>query len=344
MELNIAADGLTELYDGGIDSVVDIVFVHGLRGNPRTTWEAVYKEDDEEFKVYWPAELLPKTIKESRIFSFGYLTEFATFYPILPEPVSHTKIDHHSTSLILKLGNYRRVSKTSNRPIIFVAHSLGGLVVANALAGKYETDAQGKGVVDHTYGALFLGTPFKGSAKAPWATMARQVFAWMGGDTNDQTINDLDKRSKKLQSISVDFHMLLQSRLASKELKPIQIACFFEEIATIKKKKNVGLIVTADSATLVGYPQIGINANHTAMCRYVSADTTAYQLVTGKIKEMIDNFSKSTDEVMKNGTTVANVTMGNNNLNLGGYLTGVIMGTTENAVNLNLNNNVRIIS
>jgi len=246
--------------------------------------------------------------------------------------------------LILKLGNYRRDTQTSTRPIIFVAHSLGGLVVANSLAAKYNTDAQGKEVVDCTYGTIFLGTPFKGSDKAPWAEVARRLLS-MFGDSTDQTIKDLDKRSKKLQQISIDFHMVLQQRLSAKDLKPIQVACFFEEIKTSKTwwriKKDLGHIVTADSATLVGYKQVGINADHVTMCRYPNAETSGYKLVTGKIKEMIANFKKSTDQLKREGGTVitfGDVNMGDNAVNIGGYISGIIMGTTENAVNMSLVN------
>ncbi|KAL5403903.1 hypothetical protein PMIN03_009532 [Paraphaeosphaeria minitans] len=72
----IIPDGLNQLHDAGPGAKVDIIFVHGLRGNPQDTWAACDADGD---RVYWPKELLPATIPESRIFSFGYPTEFATF-------------------------------------------------------------------------------------------------------------------------------------------------------------------------------------------------------------------------------------------------------------------------
>ncbi|KAF2265052.1 SesB protein [Lojkania enalia] len=296
MAPKISPDDLNLLYDGGNESVVDIVFVHGLRGHPRKTWEAQDPENPDEL-VFWPQDLLPETIKNSRIFSFGYATQFVTFYGINTEPINHTSIDHHSASLILKFGNVRRDTQTPTRPIIFVAHSLGGLVVANSLVGKYGTDAQGQEVINHTYGTVFFGTPFKSSDKAPVAEIARKVLK-MFGDTNDQTIRDLDKRSEKLQKISNDFHSLLEERLSSNDLKPIQVACFFEEIKTTRTffkvfEKDLGHIVTADSATLAGCKQFGINATHQMMCRFSNVENAGYKLVTGKIKEMISNFNKS---------------------------------------------------
>jgi len=246
--------------------------------------------------------------------------------------------------LIQKLGNFRRDTSTSSRPILFVCHSLGGLVVSNALSSKYDGDDQGQKVIDHTCGTIFLGTPFKGSSKATWAEMGRRVLDWVG-DTNASTIQDLNQRSEKLQQISIKFQLLVQSRATSSSLKPIQVACFFEAMKTkrslLNVKKDLGFIVTAASATLVGYKEVGIDADHVGMCRFYSEDQAGYKLVTGKIKEMIANLEKSNAELTKEGQTVVNigdVNMGRENLNIGGFIMGVVVGTTENAVNNTLNN------
>lgn len=342
MEDKVISDGLNLLYNGGNETVVDIVFVHGLRGNPKTTWEGFDQETEEQ--VFWPKSLLPGSVKESRIFTFGYPTDFVTFYGINTEPVTHTSIDHHSASLISQLGNFRRETQKSTQPIIFVAHSLGGLVVANSLIAKYDTDAQGQEVVDHTCGAIFLGTPFKGSEKAPWAELVRRSLK-MFGDSNNQTIKDLDKRSEKLRAISNDFHLLLSRRLSSESLKPIQVACFFEEIETTKTlflgvQKGLGLIVTQDSATLAGCKPVGINATHQTMCRFANVNTTGYKLVVGKIQEMIKNFMKSNKQLKEEGKTVIiieDVTQ-KDIINIQGFVNNVIVADRENGVNQTINN------
>lgn len=67
--------------------------------------------------------------------------------------------------------------KNENRPIIFLAHSLGGLVVAKALtlvkSRPEETDRFR--LYECFAGAMFFGTPFRG---APLATKAVLLAAY----------------------------------------------------------------------------------------------------------------------------------------------------------------------
>lgn len=136
--------------------------------------------------------------------------------------------------------------------------------MANGLASLSGSNEQRQEVISSTCGTIFLGTPFKGSDKAAWAGLAEKIFGMLS-DSNDQIIKDLDTKSTKLQQISSDFHLLLQQRYESKELNPIQVACFFETKLTMyKKKKDLGLIVTRQSAAIAGHQPMPIHADHRA--------------------------------------------------------------------------------
>lgn len=178
-----------------------------------------------------------------------------------------------------------------------MAHSLGGLVVANGLSSQAGSNEQRQEVVANTCGTIFLGTPFKGSEKAVWAKLAER-FLGLFGDSNEQTIKDLDKRSMKLQQISEDFHKVLRQRYDSSQLNPIQVACFFETTTTTKTiwktKKDLGLIVTKQSATLAGDDGMPVNADHCAMCRFSNTQIAGYVDITETIKLMVENWGKKT--------------------------------------------------
>lgn len=76
----------------------------------------------------WPRDLLPKKIPRARILTFGY---DADVYHFWSKPASENTIKDHGNNLTASLVGLRLENdKTATRPIIFVAHSLGGLVCA----------------------------------------------------------------------------------------------------------------------------------------------------------------------------------------------------------------------
>jgi hypothetical protein len=64
---------VTEVYTHP-DAKVDIVFVHGLNGDPRRSWTA-------KNGTFWPTQLLPTSLKSSqaRILTYGYNADVWTF-------------------------------------------------------------------------------------------------------------------------------------------------------------------------------------------------------------------------------------------------------------------------
>lgn len=111
--------GLTVLYPENDDSaaLVDIITVHGLSGHPSNTWTNF------DTQHYWPSKSLPGDIPKSRIMAFGYNTSTSPF------STSTAIISDIAKQLISHLINKRRTEAQKQRPIIFVAHSLGGIVI-----------------------------------------------------------------------------------------------------------------------------------------------------------------------------------------------------------------------
>lgn len=94
------------------------MFLHGLTGNRETTWT------NKSTGVFWPAHLLKIDVPNTRIVTFGYDADIAHFWGT----ACQNCIRNHAVNLANALAQLRERTKTEGRPIVFVAHSLGGLV------------------------------------------------------------------------------------------------------------------------------------------------------------------------------------------------------------------------
>lgn len=72
--------------------------------------------------VYWPRDLLPDDCPEARIITWGYDTVVTHGYS---RATSKNNIFAHAKDLLFSLNRER----SQDTPIIFVAHSLGGIIV-----------------------------------------------------------------------------------------------------------------------------------------------------------------------------------------------------------------------
>ncbi|KAG8846226.1 hypothetical protein FRB91_001059, partial [Serendipita sp. 411] len=107
--------GFIELSPGQ-DPIVDIISIHGLDGHREQSWTA----DD---GTMWLRDLLPEDIPNARILSYGYDADTRSF-----SRTSTQNIFRHAEAFAEDLSRLRRTAD-SKRPIIFLAHSLGGIIL-----------------------------------------------------------------------------------------------------------------------------------------------------------------------------------------------------------------------
>jgi hypothetical protein len=97
---------------------VDIVAIHGLNGHYQRTWSAIAPDGSQ---VNWLKDFLPKQIPNARIMSYGYnsAVQFSK---------SVAAIATFAEQLLEDLISWRTSVIEQNRPLIFICHSLGGIV------------------------------------------------------------------------------------------------------------------------------------------------------------------------------------------------------------------------
>ena len=213
-------NGINMLYEGGADASVDIVFVHGLTGNAYNTW--LYK--DKGTMLHWPSELLKQDLPDARIMSFGYNADIVNLW----NPKSHSPLTGHAENMVGALVRKRERTDTEDRKILFVGHSLGGLVIEHALShSRKSVEKFLRKIEQFTVGIVFLGVPHCGADLGAWESFGTQL-ANIVKRPNQDLLGVLKPGSEMLRLVENDFHKIL--RLRKDEESEISITCFYEEL------------------------------------------------------------------------------------------------------------------
>ncbi|OTA52497.1 ribonuclease-like protein p/mrp subunit [Hypoxylon sp. EC38] len=266
---------ITVVFEGE-DAVVDIVAVHGLNGDAFETFTASHTGR------FWlgDSDMLQQDLRgRCRILTFSYSASVASVFG----QASSDTILNHATTLVAELVANREVNRALERPIIFVCHSLGGIIVKRALL--YSASRTGK-KIEHihsiyvsTFGILFFGTPHQGSKAAHLATIAQRMTDALVPsrivDTKSHLLSNLREGSEVLRDITDNFVPIMERFRV----------CFFWE----QEKTDLGYkwdyIVTESSAApiLDNTDRAGIRRNHRNICRFASRNSPGYTLVVATI-------------------------------------------------------------
>ena len=131
----------------------DVIFVHGLGGHARGTWHPQEKHGGDNFWPTW----LGEDLKDVGVWSLGYEVE-----PFKWKGNSMPLADR-ATNILDLLDSYG----IGERPLIFITHSLGGLLVKQMLRNARDY-GKWNAIASQTKGIVFLSTPHSGSDMASW--------------------------------------------------------------------------------------------------------------------------------------------------------------------------------
>ncbi|KAL2438366.1 hypothetical protein ABEF95_007852 [Exophiala dermatitidis] len=118
----------------------------------------------------------------------------------------------YSQDFLQHLADQREGEGTIRRPIFFVVHSLGGIVLKSALVDANLSDKSEvkKGIKLSTFGILFLGTPHEGSDAVPLGLHALRI-AGVYYNTNDSAVKELGAHSQWLEHQTNQFNTIRDS-------------------------------------------------------------------------------------------------------------------------------------
>ncbi|CZR53779.1 uncharacterized protein PAC_03660 [Phialocephala subalpina] len=248
---------------------LDIIAVHGLNGDPLRTWT------EPKSQKLWLRDFLPLDLPGSRVMSFGYNAT-----PAFENTTAG--IREHARTLLTTLIEIREESNDDNRPLVFIGHSLGGLVIKQALI-LAQDETFYMSIYNNLQGVIFFGTPHQGSGLAAYATVLTRIPLILANKPSPKLLEALRRDSDALKKLTDAFRKHHGG-------KPYNIVTFYET-RTMKGMKN--LIVERSSALLTPpnevptfEEQIPADATHRDMCRFSSRENAIYKTTLRSIKRL----------------------------------------------------------
>ena len=230
-----------------------LFFLHGLGGDQKLTWTA--RPD-----AFWPS-WLAEMFFDISVFSVGYEASPSAWLGSTM-PISDRAMQ------LLALFEARRLLRG---PMIFVVHSLGGLVVKEMIriAETYQNKAW-QIVARQTLGVVFLATPHSGSRIPNYLSSLGRMLRL------SVSVRELEANAAPLRDLNLWYRNNAR-RLA------IQTRVFFET-----RQTNGVRIVDEASADLgiEGVFPIPVEADHITICKLDTRDTLVFSSVANFVREL----------------------------------------------------------
>jgi pimeloyl-ACP methyl ester carboxylesterase len=227
----------------------DIVLVHGFNGHYLETWQS-------NLGTFWPAWLL-ESIPNCRVLVVSYHAPLGVSEGPLFENISR--------GVLTALDN----ANVGSAPIVFICHSLGGLIVKRVL--EIVADEKLGNIRDVTRAVVFFSTPHGGSNLANFASVfgENRLLKHLRDGVGEGPLDEFQQRfSAKIKS--------------SVESGALHIFNFYEE-------KRVGRIRVVNPETarrgfehLSSYP---VPANHIWMVKFPRRQNQTYRKLCRMINE-----------------------------------------------------------
>ncbi|XP_066472198.1 protein SERAC1 [Tiliqua scincoides] len=244
----------------------DILFVHGLLGAAFKTWRqqdqsAAEKEVDaeEDYSECWPKTWLASDCPTLRIISVEYDTHLSDWKTKCPVEGYRESIAYRSTELLKKL----RAAGVGDRPLIWMSHSMGGLLVKKMLLDASK-DPEMDSIVNNTQGIVFYSVPHHGSRLAEYSLNIRFLLF------PSVEVKELSKDSPALKALNDDFVSFAKD-------KNLPVLSFAETLPTRVGRMLSLLVVPVESADLGIGELIPVDVSHLNICKPKNKDSFLYQ-------------------------------------------------------------------
>ncbi|VDK47707.1 unnamed protein product [Cylicostephanus goldi] len=247
-----------ELFLPDKEPLVDIVLIHGLRGGVAYTW----RQKDHSSNVVsncWPKDWLHLDIAEPmRILGLDYPSYLMHFTGTMESlEVRANRFEHQL-----------QAAGVGKRPIIFICHSLGGLLAKRLLLDLPNLAAK-------TVGILFIATPHRGSPIAAWG------YSILHPSQDVLLLFEENAVNKKLNE---DF-------VSISDKVPVIVSMVETKLSNLIGRAR-GIVVPTQSAVYERGAVYHIEEAHHNVCKPSERSSPAYGVVLNFIRDSIQEAKK----------------------------------------------------
>ncbi|KAM9798641.1 protein SERAC1 [Neosynchiropus ocellatus] len=259
----------------------DVLFIHGILGAAFKTWrqrdrEALEDEQESgssnDYAECWPKSWLAADCPNLRVLSVEYDSHLSDWVAKCPVENQRKSLAFRSQELLKKL----KMAGIGERPLIWVAHSMGGLLVKKMLQDA-SADPEMQALLKNTKGVLFYSVPHHGTFMAEYSINVRYLLF------PSIEVRELCKDSPALRDLNESFLNIAKE-------KQIPVLSFSETLPTnIGPMLNV-LVVPKQSANLGIGELIEVDVDHLSICKPEKKDSFLYKRSLQFIMESLQNF------------------------------------------------------
>ncbi|XP_041660677.1 protein SERAC1 isoform X2 [Cheilinus undulatus] len=266
---------------GNQEIKADVLFIHGILGAAFKTWrqkdrdaleEEKEPENEDDYAECWPKSWLAADCPNLRVLSVEYDSHLSDWMAKCPAENQRKSLAYRSQELLKKL----KLAGVGERPVVWVAHSMGGLLVKKMLLDAVE-DPDMHELLKNTKGILFYSVPHHGTFMAEYSVNVRYLLF------PSIEVRELCKDSPALRNLNENFLNMAKKR-------EIQVLSFAETLPT-----NIGpmikiLVVPTQSASLGIGELIEVDVDHLNICKPEKKDSFLYKRSLQFIQEALQSY------------------------------------------------------
>ncbi|KAI9933199.1 hypothetical protein MW887_007671 [Aspergillus wentii] len=246
--------GSDVVYDPGNTTIVDVYAIHGLGSDPASTWT----NSQNGTNVSWLKDLLPKVpgLTNIKVTMVNHQSHWS-------EDAANMQFEDHARTLLDEIERVRHDEGAECRPIIFIAHSFGGLLLEQLLVDAKNRSSE---VSTNTRAILFLGVPHMGAQASIVGLLISCTAYWRGSSSSLlEYVSPGSLAISRLESSFSDAYI-------SSQPDPPYICDFMETRSERIGNLFWGPIVPGSSSDPHHGEVVYLDADHRGMNKFASAD------------------------------------------------------------------------